>query len=119
MGNFASAETVVLPEISIVDEDGHAVAILRYSHDDGMKISSHRADIQVTLSRHNRALACNVLMEHASEYLADNKVVYVLSNFMPGREGFAKEAKEALEEKLKHLLRCLDEVSLTVDRRVI
>jgi hypothetical protein len=111
MGNTGSS---IVPEISLVDETGHFVAVLQYSHCN-IKISSTEHDVKrgipgipvirhVTMSKIRDDMAIDTMMEHALAYLADNKIIYVVSNFLPSNDGYKRDDKEALINKLKRLL---------------
>jgi hypothetical protein len=63
--------------------------------------------------RYNVNLGITIMTECAMAHLSNNKTIYIVSNFMPGRTGFTQNDKESLAERLKILVFHLDHLTLT------
>ena len=76
-------------------------------------IQCRASDVHVHVRHSGTHRAIDIMTEHAMSHLSENKSVYIVSNFLPGRAGFTQKDKAALVDKMKRLVSCALDVSLT------
>ena len=58
-----------------------------------------------------------IIMVTFTAYFANNNTIYVVTNFLPGRNDYIFENKAALKEKLTYLLECSSRLTLYVNNK--
>ena len=117
MGNFTSSCENVLPEISLVDDDNLVIAMLQFNKYIDIKIFSPVQQSTVSMNYSRDKMAIDMMLNHADAYFANNKTIYIVTNFLPGRDDYAFENKVALNEKLTYLLECSSGLTLSVNNK--